>query len=114
MNTVGFGDRADHIGRLALFFAFHIFSVGPTVRIASPLLFVLRPIGLALRGGLFTSGGSPHTVCWTSGSPQFFSWVVRIQLCELSKDLFRPLVCDSRNDNFQFNILIAPDFRIDH
>jgi len=37
-------------------------SVAPTVRIAfgTPLLFMLRPIGLALRGALFTTGRSPH------------------------------------------------------
>src|SRR5438093_693602 len=42
--------------------ALHLFSVGPTVRIrfGTPLLFMLRPVGLALRGGLLTTGRSPH------------------------------------------------------
>src|SRR2546426_7445984 len=33
-----------------------------TLRLGTPLLLMLRPCGLALRGGLITSGRSPHAL----------------------------------------------------
>src|SRR5262245_50078375 len=36
-------------------------------RFGTPLLFMLRPIGLALRGGLLLPAGSPTLLLWRTG-----------------------------------------------